>query len=340
MSLQSLIDKPKELLELIDSCLKPKVIEKKRYGEVFTSMSFINTQMLYNLEKYYYEKYKENIYENENLRWGDTTAGMGNFPVAVYYKLMEGLKNKIPNEEERKKHIIENMLYMAELNTKNSFIIKQIFNIDNKYKLNLYEGNSLELDIKKEWGIDRLDIIIGNPPYNEEFKKNNGVALPLFTKFIEYYIDKCSILSFIIPSRWFSGGNKGFENFRKNMLERTDIVYINHFDDASKIFGNTVDIKGGVNYFLKDTNHNGDCLYNGSMTKMNKYDVFVDGKYHTIIDKLIKYNNITQIYKNQNYYNIQTNDKRLTDKKTDITIKCFVSQQKGYIKYINKNEIK
>ena len=29
MSLQSLIDKPKELLELIESCLKPKNIEKK-----------------------------------------------------------------------------------------------------------------------------------------------------------------------------------------------------------------------------------------------------------------------------------------------------------------------
>ncbi len=29
MSLQSLIDKPKELLELINDCLKPKVVEKK-----------------------------------------------------------------------------------------------------------------------------------------------------------------------------------------------------------------------------------------------------------------------------------------------------------------------
>ena len=29
MSLQSLIDNPKELLELIESCLKPKKLEKK-----------------------------------------------------------------------------------------------------------------------------------------------------------------------------------------------------------------------------------------------------------------------------------------------------------------------
>jgi hypothetical protein len=54
------------------------------------------------------------------------------------------------------------------------------------------------------------------------------------------------------------------------MLERTDIVYIKHFNDACKIFGTSVDIKGGVNYFLKDTDHNGDCKFNGSITKLNK----------------------------------------------------------------------
>ena len=32
MSLQSLIDNPKELLELINDCLKPKEVEKKENG--------------------------------------------------------------------------------------------------------------------------------------------------------------------------------------------------------------------------------------------------------------------------------------------------------------------
>jgi len=64
-----------------------------------------------------------------------------------YYKLMEGLKTKIPNEELRKKHIIEKQLYMGELNKKNCFVIKQIFNINNKYKLNLYEGDTLNVKL-------------------------------------------------------------------------------------------------------------------------------------------------------------------------------------------------
>jgi site-specific DNA-methyltransferase (adenine-specific) len=187
----------------------------------------------------------------------------------------------------------------------------------------LYEGNSLQLNIQKEFGIEKFDIVIGNPPYNEELKISGAAAL--YNKFVEYYIEKCDLLCFVIPSRWFSGG-KGLDSFRKNMLERTDIVYIKHFDDASKIFGNSVSIEGGVNYFLKDTNHKGYCMYNGSMTKLNKYDVFVDGKYHNIIDKLVNFNSLITLYKSQDYHKIQTNDKRFKNDKTNETIKCYVSQ--------------
>jgi hypothetical protein len=336
MSLQSLLDRPKELLELINECLKPKEIEKKIFGEVFTPMSFINDNMLHHLEEYYKKKYSSIIYEDETLKWYDTSAGMGNFPIAIYYKLMDGLKKKIPDEKSRKKHIIENMLYMAEFNKKNCFIIKQIFNINNEFKLNLWEGDSLQLDIQRQFGISNFNIIIGNPPYNEELKSTGATAL--YNKFVEYYIDKCQIMSFVIPSRWFSGG-KGLDSFRKKMLERTNIVYIHHFDDACKIFGNSVDIKGGVNYFLKDTNYEGDCLFNGSITKLNKYDVFVDSKYHDIIDKLKKFESIIKLYKSQDYHRIQTNDKRLKTESSKDTIKCYVSKQKGFEKYIDKREI-
>ena len=189
MSLQSLIDKPKELLELINDCLKPKKIEKKEYGEVFTPMNIINEML---------DKLPVNVWTNKKLKWFDPATGMGNFPIAIYLRLMEGLKNVITDNTKRKKHILEKMLYMSELNKKNYYIIKQIFNINNKYKLNLYEGDSLKIDIKKEFGLDKFDVIIGNPPYNEELKSTG--AKPLYNKFIEYYIDKCQLLSFITPS--------------------------------------------------------------------------------------------------------------------------------------------
>ena len=339
MSLQSLIDSPKELLELINECLKPKEIEKKKFGEVFTPMSFINNDMLGDLEAYYKEKYNKNIFEDETLKWGDTTTGMGNFPIAIYYKLMDGLKKKIPNEKDRKKHILEKMLFMAEYNKKNCFIVKQIFNMNNEFKLNLYEGDSLQLDIQKEFGITKFDIVIGNPPYNEEFKGDNGYAPALYNKFTEYYIEKCNLLCFVMPSRWFSGG-RGLDCFRKMMLSRKDIVYIKHFDDASKIFGNSVDIKGGVNYFLKDVLYKGQCSYNNVMLNLNDCDILIESKYLPLITKINVYPKLNNSYRSKGYFEIPLTDKRLHDSYVvDDDIKCYVSQMKGSIKYIKKNSI-
>lgn len=334
MSLQSLIDKPKELLELIDSCLKPKDLEKKKYGEVFTPISLIN-EMLDELDRYYQKKNKgKSIFSNKNYKWFDPANGMGNFPITIYMRLMDGLKKEIKDENKRKKHILENMLYMSELNKKNIFICQQIFDLNNEYKLNLYNGDSLKLDTNKEFCVDKFDVIIGNPPYNEELTKIGAKAL--YNKFIEKYIDNSKYLSFIIPSRWFSGG-KGLDKFRNMMLNRKDLVYIQHFEDASKIFGNKVDIKGGVNYFLKSFDYNDKCKFNDSMLELNKYDIFVDSIYYDIIDRLIKYENINKNYYSQDYYKIQTNDDRLCD--NNKLIKCYVSKQKGFEKYIDKKHI-
>ena len=338
MSIQSLIDKPKELLELINDCLKPKDIEKKMFGEVFTPMNFINDKMLKDIEDYWLKSKNKNIWTNEKLTWYDPAAGMGNYPIAIYYKLMEGLKIKIPNETKRKKHVLEKQLYMGELNKKNCFVIKQIFNINNECKLNLYEGDTLNIKIDEIFGINKFDIIIGNPPYNEEVKVHN-ISLPLYNKFIEYYINKCNFLTFIIPSRWFSGG-KGLDKFRKMMLKRNDIIYIKHHDDASKIFGNLVDIKGGVNYFLIDKKYNGLCDYNGSMIKLDNYDIIIDNTYENILHKIDKSIKLISIYNSQDHYKIQSNDKRLKNNYESEHIVCYVSKQKGFIRYIHKNEIK
>lgn len=336
MELKSLIDEPEKLLQLIDSCLKPKLVEKKKFGEVFTPMNIIN-EMLDKLDENYKLKHKNSIFTEMNFKWLDPANGMGNFPIVIYFRLMEGLKKKIPDDMKRKKHILEKMIYMAEFNKKNIFITQQIFD-SNKYKLNLYHGDSLKLDTIQVWGIDNFEVVIGNPPYNVELKTKKGSASALYNKFIEYYIEKCDMMSFIIPSRWFTGG-KGLDKFRKNMLQRKDIVYIKHFDDASKIFGNNVSIEGGVNYFLKDNLYQGDCNFNGNINQLNKYDVFIDSKYYKIIDKIINNNIIDSIFIGQSYSGINSNDIRLKDNETNTTLKCYVSKSKGFIKYIEKNKI-
>ena len=135
----------------------------------------------------------KSIFTEPNLKWFDPATGMGNFPVAVYLKLMEGLKIQIPNDEDRKKQIIENMLYMSELKKKNVFICHQIFNINSQYKLNLHEGDTLELDIKSVWNIELNDfnVILTNSPFNKGgIRSHTGKQLgdkneTIWPKFIE-----------------------------------------------------------------------------------------------------------------------------------------------------------
>jgi hypothetical protein len=236
MSLQSLIDNPKELLEFITHSLKPKDVEKKQFGEVFTPINLVYEML---------DKLPIEVWKNKNLKWLDPASGMGNFPIAVYLRLMEGLKDEIKDIQERKKHILENMLYMCELNKKNVLICNQIFNINNEYQLNLYQGDSLKIDTNKEWGIKYFDIIIGNPPYQQVDEKGHskGGGNNLYSKFIYKgyeLLKKDGYLVFINPPTYFGVGrsnNKDDMNIRKDIFNNCNILYIN-LEECNKYFPN------------------------------------------------------------------------------------------------------
>jgi len=232
MSLQSLIDTPKELLELINDCLKPKEIEKKENGEVFTPIKLVN-QML--------DKLPIEVWKNKNLKWLDPCCGMGNFPIVVYLRLMESLKDDFTNEKECKKHILENMLYMSELNKKNVLVCKQIFDINNEFKMNIYEGDSLKVDYNKEFGIEQFDIIIGNPPYNASGTKATGNTIwQLFVNSSIKLLKKDGYICFVHPNGWRKPNTeKGkFYGLFQKMTSENTMLYLEIHDtkDGMKQF--------------------------------------------------------------------------------------------------------
>ena len=48
----------KKLIEFISERLKPKDTEKRKFGEVFTPLDFIEENMLKDLDNFYKKKYK------------------------------------------------------------------------------------------------------------------------------------------------------------------------------------------------------------------------------------------------------------------------------------------
>jgi hypothetical protein len=302
MSLQSLIDRPKELLELINDCLKPKDIEKKQFGEVFTPM-FLIDEML--------DKLPTKVWRNSSLKWLDPATGMGNFPVAVYLRLMDGLKKELPLEKDRKKHILENMLYMCELNKKNVLICNQIFDLNDEYKLNLYQGDSLKLDYNKEFGVEYFDIIVGNPPYNSSGTKASGNTIwQLFVIMCVKLLKKSGYMCFVHPNGWRKPNTKKgkFYGLFEKMTKENTLVYLEIHDtkDGMKQF------KCGTRYDWyilqkrKNENHRTKIIDQNKVyyeINLNKYNWLANCELE-LIDKLIANENEEKckiLYSRSNY---------------------------------------
>ena len=166
------IDEQSKLYEYINSKLKPNIEKKTHYGEVLTPLSMV-ADMLTELDDAYKKVHNNSIFSNQFFKWFDPALGIGNFFIVLYYRLMDGLKTIFPNYEERKKHILENMLYASELVESNILLYKKIFNF-NKYKLNIHEGDTLKINILKTFGIHSFDVVLGNPPYNIDGIKHKG----------------------------------------------------------------------------------------------------------------------------------------------------------------------
>ena len=313
----------KDVIRELREYVKVGEVEKKKFGEVMTPLELVKDMMA---------TLPEEVWSNPNLKWLDNSNGCGPFPAYVIYKLMVGLSEWQPDEDLRYKHIIENMIYVAELQPKNMFL--WLFTIDPKdeYKPNIYCGSFLESGFeyhkKNVWGIDKFDMIIGNPPYNEEFSLS-GTAKSLFDKFILKSLPITNIIIMVTPSRWFT--KTSLVNLRNNLLNN-GISLIKHYENASEIFPNT-EITGGVSYFYLNKNYKSKNInFNGNIVNLEDqikiqgsilYNQDSSNTTNNIILKLEKQSKIKNFLP-KGYFGIKTNEiHEIGD-----TI-CFYSDQRG-----------
>jgi tRNA1(Val) A37 N6-methylase TrmN6 len=179
---------------------------KEKYGEINTDFQLI-IDMLKIIPK--------DIFKNSKLKWLDPCCGRGYFMIVLFHKLYKSLKEKIPDDIQRKKHIIEKMLYMVEINNKHISKLKEIFGEN----ANIFNIDFLSFDSPQ------YDIIIGNPPYNinglKKVPTNNKLnklkdgdtIWPDFVKKGVSLLKKNGNMVMIIPSIWMRPDRAKMYNF-------------------------------------------------------------------------------------------------------------------------------
>ena len=218
----TLIDqmKPEEIKKLIEDNLIIKKEEKDKFGEVFTPPSLINEIL---------DKLPSEVWSNPELKWLDPANGIGNFPMIIYERLMGGLEKSFPNKSECSNHILSKMLYMVEINPKNVIISKDIFG-DNA---NIICADFLNMDLKKETGVDKFDVIVGNPPFQKEQEgvrtggKANTKIWHLFIKDAFKILNPKGFLGFINPPPW----RKPEEELWNLMTQQNQLLYLHIFGE-------------------------------------------------------------------------------------------------------------
>jgi hypothetical protein len=276
----------------------PSVTNKEELGEVFTPEIIIERML---------EQIPDKYWTNKKLKWFDPSAGVGNFMVYVYFKLMKTLKSTIKNKTKRHKHIISNMLYMVEIKKSSVNVIYEIFGKE----ANVFQGDFFHFDQKQ-----KFDCIIGNPPYNlngiryinsnlKQSKKGMVTIWPNFvTKSLSMLKNKNSFTLLLHPSSWISLKGSEITNTIMNYQIQTLRCY--DIRETRRLFGGDISISLTSTFLLNHEPYKQTFIYDCFVNRYMPFDIlkynFIPTSAITVLKKVLdmsrKYGSLEDLYIN------------------------------------------
>ena len=305
-AIQEFEKKREQLADYLNNTTKEDIfsyIPAQKSNQIFTPREVVN-KMLNTLEA-------ENpgIFSNPNLTFCDLYVKSGLFLTETAKRLNHGLANVIPDERARLKHIFENQLF--------GFAPTQIiYDIAANYiyggfpeisRQNLKKKDLTEQFKKGEPLNMKFDVVIGNPPYQDDI--GAGSDTPIYNYFMDNAYRVSDKVCLITPARFLfnAGGTK--KTWNDKMLNDEHLKVCFYEQKSSEVFPNT-DIKGGVAITYRDAKRLfGKIGVFSHFTELNdiykkvSYELSLNGN---LGDILYKFNNIN-IRNNKNYKKLEAN---------------------------------
>lgn len=200
---------------------------------------------------------------NPDTTFLDTAVKSGRFLVEIYNRLMASglMKQEFPNEQDRRKHILENQLYGFATSQTAAIVVRKAL-----YDGPLHTGNirftsdklTQEL-IQGAFSIMNFDVVIGNPPYNNDIYIKFALLGKKLMKPSGYMV-------FINPAKWQAKGGDLNDKFRKEIVPyMSKIVF---YPDCCEVFG--IGEPDGISYYILDNNvHTKKSIGNRARYQMN-----------------------------------------------------------------------
>lgn len=247
------------------------------------------------------------LFDDDNVKILEINSKTGLYPLYVTYSIYRNRCNRLDKEklslEEKQKvwfQTVEDNIFivcktpMAKSITQrtlvgysekkiNAHYFDDLINIIKNKPQQFTEKVLKESYWKKGNGTMKFDAVVGNPPYQIMDGGASNSASPVYNYFVEQAKNlDAKYVSMIMPARWYVGG-KGLDSFREDMLNDVFLAKLVDFPRSYDVFP-SVDIAGGVCYFLRDKNSelekcNVVNYSSGNVESMirrlNEYSVFV-----------------------------------------------------------------
>ena len=224
------------VLDIIEKRLIPNEEAKRARGEVFTPLHIVH-ELLYGVRKEplangvvepwgvdpngkLFDDPAERIggiplevWKNPESKWLDPANGIGNFPYIAFQMLDHQLRDVFKETVVRRKHIVEKMLFMIEIDKGNVNTSFKIFDqLAPGAAPNICCADTLKLkdtDLTKEFGTAKFDVVMGNPPFQKPqgmVKKTGSYGgNTLWDEFVRIFLNRLSpngYLLFVTPPMW------------------------------------------------------------------------------------------------------------------------------------------